>query len=329
MGSGQQSMMNTGIGFHSELIVDPIDIVISWVDGSDDKRAEALLQSRETQNSVRGSMTASRWEDKDELRFCLRSIEQYAPWVRKIHLVTSFGQRPSWINLDHPKLHIVDDDEILGTCCIPTFSSHAIESNLHRIHGLSNKFIYMCDDYFFNKPVMPEDFFDGEKICVFECSAGSPRGVAVRSDGYKTGIKNANRLLDKVFGFKRRGMLKHVAYPLTRRIYRDCWSIFEEALDDTSREKFRSINDVCPSSFLMPHYALHSGQGVARDVKIAGRKKIESGEKDFLLGHINFGTKRDVQRLFKKIFPRHCSFESVVKHETPWWRALAWLKLAT
>jgi hypothetical protein len=37
------------------------------------------------------------FKDNEELRYSLRSIEAFAPWVRQIFLVTN-GQVPSWIN---------------------------------------------------------------------------------------------------------------------------------------------------------------------------------------------------------------------------------------
>jgi len=54
-----------------------------------------------------------------------------------------------------------------NTSHLPTFSSPAIESHLHRIPGLSQKFIYMNDDVMFGKEVWPDDFYtysDGYKV---------------------------------------------------------------------------------------------------------------------------------------------------------------------
>lgn len=42
---------------------------------------------------------------------------------------------------------------------LPTFSSPAIEFNIHRIPGLSKKFIYFNDDIFLGAPIYPEDFY--------------------------------------------------------------------------------------------------------------------------------------------------------------------------
>lgn len=46
---------------------------------------------------------------------------------------------------------------------LPTFSSPAIETHIHRIPGLSQKFIYLNDDVMFGKDVWPDDFFTHSK----------------------------------------------------------------------------------------------------------------------------------------------------------------------
>ena len=54
---------------------------------------------------------------------------------------------------------------------LPTFSSPAIESHLHRIPGLSHKFLYLNDDVMFGREVCLDDFYtqsDGHKV-MFAC----------------------------------------------------------------------------------------------------------------------------------------------------------------
>ena len=46
---------------------------------------------------------------------------------------------------------------------LPTFSSPAIECHLHRIPGLSDKFLYLNDDTMFGAPVWPDDFYSAGK----------------------------------------------------------------------------------------------------------------------------------------------------------------------
>ncbi|MBN3321959.1 GNPTA phosphotransferase, partial [Atractosteus spatula] len=134
-------------------------------------------------------VSASRFEDNEELRYSLRSVEKHAPWVRHIFIVTN-GQIPSWLNLDNPRVTIVTHQEIfLNDSHLPTFSSPAIESHIHRIPGLSQKFVYLNDDVMFGKDVWPDDFYShskGQKVYltwpVPNCAEGCP-GSWIR-DGY-------------------------------------------------------------------------------------------------------------------------------------------------
>lgn len=88
---------------------------------------------------------------------------KYAPWVRNIYIVTN-GQIPSWLNLSHPKIHIVTHTAIFSNQThLPTFASPSIESNIHRIPGLSDHFLYLNDDTMFGQPVYPEDFYTESK----------------------------------------------------------------------------------------------------------------------------------------------------------------------
>ena len=125
--------------------------------------------------------SASRFADNQELRYSLRSVERFAPWVRQIFIVTN-GQIPSWLNLDNPRIKIVTHAEIFSNKShLPTFSSPAIESHLHKIPGLSKKFIYLNDDVMFGADVWPDDFYThakGQKVFlswpVPNCNEGCP-----------------------------------------------------------------------------------------------------------------------------------------------------------
>tara|TARA_R110002050_G_scaffold150757_1_gene277697 strand:- start:234 stop:554 length:321 start_codon:yes stop_codon:yes gene_type:complete len=81
-----------------------------------------------------------------QLRYSLRSIMKFAGWVRHIYIVTN-GQVPSWLDVSHPRITVVAHEEIFtDPSDLPTFSSPAIEVHLHRIPGLSNRWIYFNDD---------------------------------------------------------------------------------------------------------------------------------------------------------------------------------------
>uniref|UniRef100_K1PK27 N-acetylglucosamine-1-phosphotransferase subunits alpha/beta n=1 Tax=Magallana gigas TaxID=29159 RepID=K1PK27_MAGGI len=134
-------------------------------------------------------ISSSRFEDNDELRYSLRSVEKFAPWVRHVFIVTN-GQIPHWLDLENPRVSIVTHEEIFpNKTHLPTFSSPAIEANIHRIPGLSKKFIYMNDDVMFGREVWPEDFYTqatGQRVYltwpVPSCQEGCPSTWI--NDGY-------------------------------------------------------------------------------------------------------------------------------------------------
>ena len=99
-----------------------------------------------------------RYRDWDNLQYWFRCVEKYCPWVRKIHIVTC-GHFPEFLVKEHPKLNFVTHDQIIDAACLPTFSSHVIEINLHKIESLAEHFVYFNDDMFITQPLLPEFFF--------------------------------------------------------------------------------------------------------------------------------------------------------------------------
>lgn len=151
---------------------EPLDIVYTWVNGSDEhfrrlmsiylERVKNASKPTRAGNSTSAS-SLNRYQDNDELKYSLRSIEKYAPWVRNIYLVTN-GQVPWWLNLSHPKMQLVTHDEIFPNLShLPTFSSPAIEVHLHRIKGLSKRFVYFNDDLLLTAPTYPSDFYSPKR----------------------------------------------------------------------------------------------------------------------------------------------------------------------
>ena len=132
-----------------------IDFVVLWVDGNDPEwRAEkAKYQGAVTDDSN----SVNRFRDWGLMPYWFRAVEKFTPWVHKIHFVTC-GHVPEFLNLDHPKLSHVSHSDFLPQAALPTFSSHAIEMNIHRIPGLAEHFVYFNDDMFPLRP-MPETAF--------------------------------------------------------------------------------------------------------------------------------------------------------------------------
>ena len=152
-----------------------IDVVYTWVNGSDPKFISEIQRYSKLHDRAR-------YDDKDELRYSLRSIDRFAPWVRNIYIVTN-GQIPHWLNLENPRIRIVTHQELAADEpeILPTFSSCTIESLIHRIPNLSKNFLYLNDDIFLGAHVYPDDFFtesDGIKVfsawTVPDCAADCP-----------------------------------------------------------------------------------------------------------------------------------------------------------
>jgi len=140
-----------------------IDIVITWVDGSDEnwRKKKAEWKGRGYQTSFsRWGTSEVRYRDWGLLPYLFRGIELYAPWAGTIHFVTA-GQVPKWLNVDHPRLRVVSHDEFMPSRYLPTFSSRAIEFCFPFIQGLSERFVYFNDDMYLLNPTEATDFFAG------------------------------------------------------------------------------------------------------------------------------------------------------------------------
>jgi len=241
--------------------VTAIDIVYTWVDGSRPEWQTGLRHARA--QAARGmawdAATPNRSLDRQELRYSLRSVASYAPWVRHIHIVTP-NQRPGWL-APSAKITIVDQHDLFpNRRHTPTFNSHAIESHLDRIPGLSEQFIYLNDDMFFASPVLPGDYFDaaGRPRVSFGLTrrlhrglfgryTEAPSGVPLPSDvGFHCAWKNSNRLLDEEFGARRRYLPSHHALATTRSIMARARGIFADAFSRVSSSRLRSIDDITP-----------------------------------------------------------------------------------
>ena len=141
----------------------PIDIVVTWVDGSDEEWVAEKREWLKKENSGAGAewLTGDkRYRDWGLLPYWFRGVEKCAPWVRTVHFVTS-GHLPAWLNTEDPRLHVVRHSDFIPAKYLPTFNSHTIELNMHRIPGLAEQFIYFNDDTYLLKEVHMDDFFMG------------------------------------------------------------------------------------------------------------------------------------------------------------------------
>ncbi|WP_405375367.1 MULTISPECIES: stealth family protein [unclassified Microbacterium] len=241
-----------------------IDMVFSWVDGSSSEfqRQRAARLSEYVVGD--GDDGPARYRHVDELRYALRSVHMYAPWVRRIFIATD-SPAPAWL-LDHPKVTVVRSEEFFAdTSVLPTHNSHAVESQLHRIEGLAEHFLYSNDDMFFGRPVSPSLFFSPAGVSSFvECDVriGTGPGRLARS-GHDNALRLNRDLLAERFGRTIVRDLEHSAAPLRRSIMFELENEFPEEIARTAASRFRSATDVSVTNCLYHYYAQFTGRAIA------------------------------------------------------------------
>lgn len=229
-----------------------IDLVYLWVDGNDPAWQAKKNVFTRSDNSNEGRNCAGRYADNDELLYSLRALELYAPWIRRIFIVTD-NQVPKWLNLEHPKIKIIDHRDILPSRALPSFNSAVIEHALHRIPDLAEHFLYANDDMFFNRPVKPEDFFtpDGKPIIRFNRRPFRKLTLFLKQhirhkplSYYNRTICNSSELVERKYG-KYIGHKTHHnidAYRLSD--YRHTFETFKDEIEATFDNHIRNDNDI-------------------------------------------------------------------------------------
>ena len=245
----------------------PIDLVCMWVDGDDPEwiqrrnRRRAALRG-ETPSDTDAALAAHLYRSRDELRYALRSVAMYAPFFRKIFLVTD-DQRPEWLNEDDDRLEVISHRDILDPEHLPTFNSNAIDTGLHRIPGLAEHYVYTNDDIMFCAPIGPEHFFTPGGIPhVFLSQAQIPMGEPVQGEPAVDSVeKNVRSAIRRSTGRLITQKHKHIPNAQRVSIRAEVESKFRHDIDTTARHPFRDLEDLNPSH-LANYYALATGRAV-------------------------------------------------------------------
>jgi hypothetical protein len=254
----------------------PIDVVYTWVDGGDPAwlaRKNATLVENGWATGNEQAANASRFISRNELRYSLRSLHYYAPWVRRIFLVTD-DQVPEWLNVEHPQVTVVSHKEIFGAAGkLPTFNSMAIETRLHHIEGLAEHFLYVNDDVFFGQPLQPGFFFTASGQTRFfpspyRVDAGDPvPGEApVMSAG-----KNNRRIIEREFGRYVPHKVKHTPHAARRSVLAEIEAKYPEPVAATSSHQFRHPDDIAMLSSLQQHWSFLTGRAVFGNLEFTYR----------------------------------------------------------
>ncbi|HTQ18821.1 stealth family protein [Mycobacterium sp.] len=251
---------------HASDVTFDIDLVFSWVDGSDPEfRARRAAQMSQVVVGE-GDDAEARIRQIDELKFALRSVNMFAPWIRRIFIATDSAP-PSWL-ADHPMITIVPaEDHFSDPSALPTYNSHAVESQLHNIPGLSEHFLYSNDDMFFGRPLKASMFFSPGGVTRF-IEAKTRIGLGA-NDPTRSGFENAARvnrqLLFERFGQVITRHLEHTAVPLRKSVLIEMEREFPEEFARTQASAFRSGTDISVTNSFYHYYALMTGRAVQQE----------------------------------------------------------------
>lgn len=274
-----------------------IDVVFTWVDGSDP--AWQLRRATRDGDPVGLHPTASndaRFEQNNELRCALSSVERFAPWRRRVFLVTD-GQRPTWLHDEFPHVELIRHDQIFADqTALPTFNSHAIESQLHHIQGLAEQWLYFNDDVFLATYAPPSRFFSHGRLAVFQSDEVIPEGRGTVADAPVVAAgKNTRELLSQLLPEDPVSVhkLKHVPHPQLRSLTTSLETVANEAFRQTEHSPFRAPTDLSIASSLAPHYALAKGFASKGEIRHF-YADVASPELRWRLPHLNEWRSADV-----------------------------------
>ena len=232
-----------------------IDAVLLWVNGNDPKYQKKMFPYVKDQQKLQSQGFKTRFAQVEEIKYSINSILKYAPFVRNIFIVTD-RQTPVFLgNNSHSKKYnnvkIVDHTEIFVGYenYLPTFNSRSIETQIYKISGLAEHFIYFNDDMILINPTKSEDFFIDNKPVI--------RGKWLKFDEnvfYKKLKKNntkpkhnkAQQKPAKLLGLSKYYKFHHTPSPLRKSTFQLFFAENKELEIENIRYKFRNINQFLP-----------------------------------------------------------------------------------
>ncbi len=261
-----------------------VDAVITWVDGADPVHkatreyylatARALAKTGAEAPLHDNGTNPHRWVCSDELNYCVRSIANHAPWVRRIWIVTD-NQTPVIERISpefSAKISIVDHRDIFAGVqdALPTFNSLSIETMLWRIPGLAEHFLYFNDDVFLTAPVTPSDFFaaDGPVLrgkwtdhsVLADCGASRDEASLLNHYNQINAAQMIGYTADHVFESA------HVVHPMQRSVMAELFDSYRDAFIANASFRFRDAGQFLPQS-LHNHACLANGSAAILDTR--------------------------------------------------------------
>ena len=259
----------------------PIDVVITWVNGDDKehkaKRKAYTTDQNETSREDIGGET--RFRSVGEIAYCVASINKFAPYVRKIFIVTD-DQNPmieEFINSQYPNaipMEIVSHKTLFRGYeeYLPVFNSLAIETMLWRIPDLSEHYVYMNDDVMLVTPTTEETFFQDGKAVTYgywhwTFTARLTRLLRKKRNGhkmftFKDSMLNAVVKSGPGLRFHR---IRHIAHAMRKSVFQE---YFDKKPDDilaNIQHRFRHADQYNPQA-LFYNVAIRKKKAISRPI---------------------------------------------------------------
>lgn len=183
-----------------ELEKTKIDLVLPYVDNTDPNWISCFNKYTPGVQKTEQTTAINRFRAQNNFfRFFFRGIAKNMPWINNVYLlVMSESQVPAWINRETVK--IITHDQFIPKEYLPVFNSSTIEMFLQNIPGLSEKFIYANDDFYYLKPATPEQFFSDDNLCLFNLAVDTVDPAQLPdSTTSKSWFKNCQNNHDLIF----------------------------------------------------------------------------------------------------------------------------------
>ncbi|MEA4916897.1 hypothetical protein [Proteiniphilum sp.] len=248
--------------------------MITWVDMDDPKWKVDFVKYSGKIDNTRNEVSEARFRDYGFLKYWFRGVEKFAPWVRKIHFVTC-GQKPAWLDANHPKLALVSHSDYIPNEFLPVFNSSLIEIYLHKIPNLADHFVYFNDDSFITNHTEKDRFFtDGlpNDIAAFrhnfgtglwtKCLKNNIKIISQKFDKREVLKRDHDKWFHPSYGKKSRltRLLKpygefitlvtpHNAQPYLKSTFEEVWNYAGDKFTAVSINRFRSPNEYTQELF--------------------------------------------------------------------------------
>ena len=287
--------------------MEKIDAVITWVDGSEPNYQKKLKEYLTNNNTIN-----RQYLQANEINLCVASIVKYAPFIRKIFIVTD-KQSPNLDSVKHivskEKIEIVDHEEIFRDNIefLPTFNIRSIDALLFKIKDLSEKFIYFNDDMFLVKKTNPEDWFVGDKAVLTGnwVKTYNKKPIKIISQKIKSlfnmrpSFNASQSKAANIAGFNSKYFKSyHCGRPQKKSIIKDFYSKFPHRLESQIKHRFRNPEQFMPYSLcwhLLIKESLYIESSNKKLIEIEKSKKLSPEELSKLLSSID--TKKEVKFL--------------------------------